>query len=194
MRTQVALGQPFDAAEAAGRDRASSPCDAVVDRLGLTIGTAAADHEVVGVADDLVQIQRDDVQRLAVCGIPQRPPVRCPPDSQWGVCRGPAYRSCSRCSPRRRRAPDSGSAPRADPDDGSSSRTPRSCGIAKKRARSPPSAYSSAFLHARAGRAAPFGDRQRWPARAPARAPAIAADPAAMSPPRISTSSVSDAV
>src|SRR2546423_12365899 len=44
---------------------------AVVDRLGLALGVARADHEVVGVAEHASQIEFDDVDRLLLLGEPR---------------------------------------------------------------------------------------------------------------------------
>jgi hypothetical protein len=43
--------------------------DRVVDRLDLAVGAAGADHEVVGVADHVAEVEFDDVESLAILGV-----------------------------------------------------------------------------------------------------------------------------
>jgi hypothetical protein len=41
----------------------------IVDRFDLAIGAPGADHEVVGVPDDVAEVELDDLERLAVLGV-----------------------------------------------------------------------------------------------------------------------------
>ncbi len=84
-----------------------------MDRLGLAVAAAGADHEVVGVADDPAQVELDDLERLAV--------GRVAGDGLGDLFGGHAYSPCgARCSARRRRGRGSGSARRRARGGGSS--------------------------------------------------------------------------
>ena len=67
------LGQAFDAAGQQAVVLLHVLVDAVVDRLGLAVGAAGGDHEVVRVAEDAAQVELDDVDRLLVRRVPGDP-------------------------------------------------------------------------------------------------------------------------
>ena len=68
MRIQRASLSALDAARQQAVVVLHPLVDAVVDRLGLAVGVAGADHEEVRVADDAAQVDHDDVDRLLVGG------------------------------------------------------------------------------------------------------------------------------
>ena len=69
MRTQRASREPFDAPRQHPVVLLHPEVDAVVDRLGLAVGVAGADDEVVGVADHAVQVEHEHVDRELVGGV-----------------------------------------------------------------------------------------------------------------------------
>ena len=69
MRIQLRLLRPLDPARQQAVVLLHALVDAVVDRLGLAIGVAAADDEEVGVVEHAAHVERDDVDRLHVAGV-----------------------------------------------------------------------------------------------------------------------------
>ena len=66
MRIQRASREALDAARQQAVVLLDPLVDAVVDRLGLAVGVAGADDEVVRVAEHAAEVELDDVDRLHV--------------------------------------------------------------------------------------------------------------------------------
>src|SRR3954466_7703895 len=63
------LAQAFDAPREQAVLLLHVLVNAVVDRLGLAVGAAGGDHEIVGVAEDAAQVELEDVDRLDIARV-----------------------------------------------------------------------------------------------------------------------------
>ena len=191
MRIQRDSVQPLDPPRQEAEVALEALVDAVVDRLGLAVGVARADQEVVGVAQDAAEVELDDVDRLLVGGQRRDRPGQLA--RGWSSSRSPPRYSLA-ASMRSATASGTRSADRAPLGDarGGSARRRRRCAACRRTRRRPTgSALERSMSGARAPARSATASRARRRISSGSR---HVGRPRAMSPPTMKVRSSSGAL